>query len=102
MKQSLKDQMVGQSAALTLGAAAGAITKHAITPSHGRGALAMQVGSAVGAASAAGAGLSGSMAAGAAVVTAKVATVAAFGVAAAPLLVAAGAGYGLYKFFKSL
>jgi hypothetical protein len=104
MDDSTKDSLAINTTAAVLGAAAGAISKHAVTPTGHHGRLAMQVGSAVGAAAATGAGVSGSVAAGAAVVTAKVAAVAAAGAAAAPFVLAAGAlgalGYGLFKLFE--
>ncbi len=99
MNEETQKALTGQASAFSLGAATGAITKHA-TQSSGRGALAATVGSAVGAAAASGAGVGGSIAAGTAVVTAKVAVVAAAGAAAAPFLLAAGAGYGIYRLFR--
>ena len=99
MEDKTKQAIGMQAASFSAGAIGGAITKHASTP-HGRGALAATIGSAMGAAGATGAGVGGSLAAGAAVVTAKVAVVAAAGAAAAPFVLAAGAGYGLYKLFK--
>ena len=101
MKHETKEQIAGQTAAFSIGAITGAITKHAQTP-HGRGAFAATVGSAIGAAGATGAGVGGSIAAGAAVVTAKVAVVAAAGAAAAPFVAAAAVGYGLFKLIKKL
>jgi hypothetical protein len=101
MDQQTKDVITRQVGAFSIGAVAGAISKHASTP-HGRGALAATVGSAMGAAASTGAGVGGSLAAGAGIVTAKVAAVAAFGAAVAPVAIVAGAGYGLYKLVKKL
>jgi hypothetical protein len=93
-----------QAAFTATGAAIGAATHHAITPRSGsRTPLALQVGSAMGAAAARRAGVSGTIAAGTAVVTAKVAAVTALATAAAPLVIGAAAigavGWGLYKVF---
>jgi hypothetical protein len=93
-----------QAAYTATGAALGATTHHAIAPRSGsRTPLAMQVGSAMGAAAAGGAGVSGTIAAGTAVVTAKVVAVTALATAAAPLVIGAAAigavGWGLYKVF---
>jgi hypothetical protein len=93
-----------QAAYTATGAALGATTHHAIAPRSGsRTPLAMQVGSAMGAAAAGGAGVSGTIAAGTAVVTSKVVAVTALATAAAPLVIGAAAigavGWGLYKVF---
>jgi hypothetical protein len=65
-----------------------------------------QVGQAIGAAAAGGAGIAGSLSAGAGVITAKVAAVVAFGAAAAPVVGAAAlvglAGAGIYGAIKWL
>lgn len=99
----IKKTALTNAAALGIGGAVGALTKHAAKPGPGtRDSLAVQVGSAVGAAAASGAGFGGSIAAGTAIVTAKVAVVVAAGAAAAPFVLAAGAGYGLYRLFKEL
>jgi len=88
-----------QAAGLALGAASGAVTKHVLKPLPGRGPnLAAQVGSAMGAAAATGAAVTGSLSAGAAILTAKVVAVATIG---APLAIAAGVGYGIYRLFKT-
>lgn len=105
MKKSESDKIkkaaLTNAAALGLGGAVGALTKHAAKPGPGtRNSLAIQVGSAMGAAAAGGAGLGGSLAVGTAIVTAKVAVVVATGAAAAPFVLAAGVGYGLYRLFK--
>lgn len=99
---TVTDAAAKQAAALTLGIVDGAVFKHAsvFRPTPAGGSFAMTVGSAIGAAGASGAGIGGSLTAGAAVVTAKVAAAAAIGAAAAPFLLAAGAGYGLYRLFK--
>jgi hypothetical protein len=106
MTTQTEEKILSQYAALTAGAAVGVVTKHASTSLRGPGALAAQVGSAIGAAAASGAGLSGSVAAGGAVVAAKVAVVSTLGsaavVAAAPFAMAAGAGYGFYLLLKKL
>ncbi len=97
----IKNAVLTNTAALGIGGAVGALTKHVAKPGPGtRNSLAIQVGSAVGAAAASGAGLSGSIAAGTAIITAKVAAVAVAGAAAAPFVLAAGVGYGLYRLFK--
>ena len=93
-----------QAAYTATGAAAGAATHHAITPRSGsRTPLAVQVGSAMGAAAAGGAGVGGTIAAGTAVVTAKVVAVTALATAAAPFVLGAAVvgavGWGLFKVF---
>jgi hypothetical protein len=93
-----------QAALTATGAAIGAATHHAIKPRSGsRTPLAMQVGSAMGAAAVGRAGVSGTIAAGTAVVTAKAVAVTAMVTAAAPLVIGAAAigavGWGLYKVF---
>ncbi len=101
--EKVKETAIAQAALLGVGAGIGALTKHAIKPRPGaHGALVSQVGSTIGAAMRNGAGLGGSLAAGAAVVTAKVAIVTTVGVAVAPFVLAAGAGYGIYKLWKKL
>lgn len=101
--EKVKETAIAQAALLGVGAGIGALTKHAIKPRPGaHGALVSQVGSTIGAAMRNGAGLGGSLAAGAAVVTAKLGVVAVIGVAAAPYLAAAGAGYGIYRLWKKL
>ena len=97
----IKEKALAQTAAMGMGAAFGALTKHAVTPSRGaRGGMAIQIGSAMGAAAASGAGVSGTVAAGAAVVTAKLGVVAVVGVAAAPYVAVAAVGYGIYRLFR--
>jgi hypothetical protein len=93
-----------QAAYTATGAAIGAATHRAVSQHSGsRAPLAMQVGSAMGAAAERGAGVSGTVAAGTAVLTAKVVAVTAMATAAAPLVIGAAAigvvGWGLYKVF---
>ena len=97
----VKNAAAKQAAAFGIGAAVGTLTKHAAKQAPGaHRSLAMQIGSAVGAAAAGGAGLSGSLAAGTAVVAAKVAAAVAIGAAAAPFVAIAGSGYCLYRLFR--
>jgi hypothetical protein len=110
LKRQIKGASLEQGMGLAVGAAVGAIKKHAITPKSGRGALGLQIGSAMGAAAVGGAGVGGTLSAGAAVVTAKAAVVAAAtaaGVtAAAPVVVCiaavGGVAYGARKLYKWL
>lgn len=106
MTTEQENQALGQFGAASAGAALGALTHHTCSSGHGRGAFAIQLGSAMGAAAATGGGLSGSVAAGTALVTAKVAAVSALGAAAtaavAPIAIVGGAGYGLYLLAKKL
>lgn len=91
-----------QALASAAGVVLGARTRQIVTPLAGsRGASAVQIGSAVGAAAASGAGVSGSLGAGAALVATKVAAGVAASTVAAPFvlggLALAGLGYGLVK-----
>jgi hypothetical protein len=78
-----------QSAYAGMGAAVGAVTKHAMTPKpYQQLPMAAQVGSAMGAAAANGAGVGGAVAAGGAVLAAKAVAVGAAATAAAPIVLA--------------
>lgn len=95
-----------QSAYAGMGALAGAVSKHALTPKSCHPVpVAAQITSAMGAAASNGAGVSGAMAAGGAVVLAKAAAVTAAATAAAPFVLGAaaigGAIWGLSKLFES-
>lgn len=104
-QQTVKHQAIG----LGLGAGMGAITGSALPAArhHIRGCpdLAMQAGSAITAAARNGASVGGSLAAGAAVVTAKAAAIATatttVAVAAAPFVAGAAVAYGLYRWLRS-
>lgn len=106
----LEDVTKTQALGLAIGAAQGALTGTPFpSPKFhrpGMPVLAAQVGSAAAAAARNGAGVGGSLAAGSAVVTAKAAAVWSAAAAAAPVAigvaVVGAAGYGLYRFFKSL
>ena len=105
-----KEQIASEQAALlALGATVGAATHKAWMPTHAVGdrrnpPIAVQVGSAMGAAAIGGAGFSGTVAAGTAVVTAKIAAATVVATAAAPFVLGAAAigavGYGLFKLFS--
>jgi hypothetical protein len=101
MEAETEKTITDQATALSLGAAYGAITKHPLT-THGPGAFAAAVGSAMGVAGASGAGIGGTLSAGATVIAAKAAVVATVGAAVFPIVLAAGAGFGLYKLAKKL
>jgi hypothetical protein len=106
MSDKVGDAIAKQTVYTASGAAFGAATHHAITPRAGNQTpLAMQVGSAMGAAAVGGAGVGGTIAAGTAVVTAKVVAVTALATAAAPLVLGAAAvgavGWGLYKLIQN-
>ena len=103
----VKDAAAKQAASFGIGAAFGALTKHAANQPKGpHRSLALQIGSAVGAAAVGGAGLTGSVAAGTAVITAQVAAVTTATTAAvtvaAPFVAAAAVGYGIYWLWKKL
>jgi len=104
-QQAVTHQVVG----FGLGAGVGAITGSVLPAArhHIRGCpdLAMQAGSAITAAARNGASVGGSLAAGAAVVTAKTAAVctatATVAVAAAPFVAGAAVAYCLYRWLRS-
>jgi uncharacterized membrane protein YedE/YeeE len=104
MDDKIATGVATQAAYTATGAAIGAAAHHAITRHSGsRAPLAVQIGSAMGAAAVRGAGVTGTIAAGTAVVTAKVVAVTALATAAAPIVLGAAVvgavGWGLFKVF---
>lgn len=108
-RNAIIEGVTNQTAGFGLGAALGAVTKHAPDlTQRARGAkhplTAIQIGQAMTAAAAGGATLNGTVAAGVGVVTAKIALVTAAATAAAPAVVAGavvcGIVYGAWKLFK--
>ncbi|WP_020469418.1 hypothetical protein [Zavarzinella formosa] len=106
-KEQVADVVTAQAAGLAMGAAIGAVTNQTLQMNGTMPArTAAQVGQAIGNAAANGAGIQGSLLAGAAVLTAKASVITAGAAAAAPAVAAVAAvgavGWGLYKAYEWL
>ena len=108
MNDKTKKAVAEQTLAVAGGFALGTVSGHAISPRPGGRTppLAMQVASTMGAAAANGAGLGGTLAAGTALITAKVTAGMALAAVAAPYVLGAaficGATWGMYKLLEAL